>query len=1243
MRIIILLLITYIFSFDCVSQVVEAEDACIEKCSHAHLFSRTDQADFYQYPSMEKYDVKYLKLDLAVEAANAFISGTALTVVKAVQPLDSFVTEFKSTMVLDSVFINGVKMSFQRGSDHVYIPLSPVIPVGTTVSALFYYRGTVSSGAIYIGTIASNGLSYTATLSESYQAREWFPVKQILRDKIDSADIWITTSATNKAGSNGLLVAVENLPLSKKLYKWKTRYPMAYYLPSFSVGNYFEYLNYAKPAAMAPDSILIQNYVADNTSYFNSIKANLDKTPAFIEKYSELFGLYPFKNEKYGHAQANIGGGMEHQTMTTLSSFGSTLIAHELGHQWWGDNITCATWNHIWLNEGFASYCEYLGIEKLPALFSPTTAASFMQSVHTTVMSVSNGSVYVPDASLFDESRIFNSRLSYKKGSAIIHNLRFEMQDDTLFFNTLKNFQQQFKDSTATANDFKLVAETTSGKNFTDFFNQWYYGEGFPTFNINYSKQGTDTVILIVNETVSAPTVTPFFKGIFEFKITSSQGDTVVKVNLGSNNQQFKFYYTKTPSGIVIDPNNWVLNANGTIVNSTPGFDFTSPAPASISCGGPTTAVITLGTTSTLGYITPVTLSASGIPPGTNISFSVNPVIPGNSTVVTLSNTHTLSAGTYNITITGVSGTITQTRVISYIIQAGTGPTITTQPLNQSVCAGLNATFNVVVSGIVNSYQWQLSLDGGNNFTNISLATGASYTVSNAIFSQHNNRYRVIVSTQCGSTTSNSVALTVNSIPSIPVITASANPICLGDIINLSAVSESAYSNTWGSGTSTSVGNTTGTTLGPNSLQNYYGGSKQQMLILSSELTGLGMINGSVISSIKLNLTTADATLGLQNLVVKMKNSSATALSSAWETGLTIVRTAAAYNPTSGFNSLVLNTAFIWDGTSNLVIEINYSNANAGTTGSVFNTAKYSATGFVSTRFYRVDNASVATVDSYSGTPTATYSQRNDITIDFKNPAGITWAPVAILYNNAIATIPYIGTSTNNIYAKPLVAGTNNITATATSSFGCTSSAIQPVSVSNCSASITLNMKLILQGYYIGSGMMQPVLSNQAVQNSLITEADTLIVKLHHPTTFALIDTKKAVLLTNGTVSATFAQPAASYYVAIKHRNTLLTWTMAAIACTSSTPVYDFSIAANKAMGNNQVQVEPGVWAFFTGDLNQDDFIDGNDFPAFDTDSFNGVNSVYVATDMNGDGFVDGNDFPVFDVNSFNGVSAVHP
>lgn len=539
-----------------------------EKCSHAFLTSRVDNPSYYQYPSMDKYDVKYLKLNLSVEAGSSFIAGTALTVAKVLQPLDSFNIELRNNMNVDSVYINGVRKNFTRGVDYIFVPLSPALPTGATVSAMIYYNGTATNNVgVFAGTSSSNGLVYTATLSESYQAREWFPAKQILKDKIDSADIWITTTAPNKVGSNGVLVAVVDSPNNKKQYQWKSRHVMSYYMPSFSVGNYMEYINYAKPLAMAPDSIMILHYIVDDDTYFNSVQANLDKTPSFIEKYSELFGLYPFSDEKYGHCQANIGGGMEHQTMTTASSFGSTLIAHELGHQWWGDHVTCATWNHIWLNEGFASYCEYLAIEKLPALFPTTTAPAYMLDIHNNVMSQPTGSVYVPDASIFDENRIFSGRLSYNKGSAIIHTLRFEMEDDNLFFQTLQNYQQQFKDSVATADDFKHVAETTSGKDFTDFFNQWYYGEGYPTFNMVFTMQGTDSIILQVSQTVSAPDVTPFFKGLYEFKITSAQGDTTVKAYVTYNTQEFKFKYNKVPNGIVVDPNNWVINKVGTIIN----------------------------------------------------------------------------------------------------------------------------------------------------------------------------------------------------------------------------------------------------------------------------------------------------------------------------------------------------------------------------------------------------------------------------------------------------------------------------------------------------------------------------------------------------------------------------------------------------------------------------------------------------------------------------------------------------
>ena len=562
MRKLFSLALLLISQFSLYAQDPYSEDpSCREKCNHASAFN-TEQIAYYQYPSMNKYDLYYLKLDLNAEVLSRNILGSALMNAHVKQPMDSFIIELRG-LTLDSVYINGTKRAFTRGNDHVFVPLSPTLPAGSQVSAIFYYQGTAGTGGVFIGTQAGSGLTYTATLSESYQAREWFPSKQILSDKIDSTDVWITTSSPNLVGSNGLLTSIVDLPAGKRQFRWKTRYPMAYYLVSFAIGNYLDYRNYAKPVLIAPDSILVLHYIANNPTYFNTNKPQLDKTPTFIEQMSIDYGLYPFYQEKYGHAHAGIGGGMEHQTMSTMNSFGTTLISHELAHQWWGDNVTCATWNHIWLNEGFASYSEYLMMERLPALHT-TTAASYMQSVHDNVMSQPGGSVFVPDVSVYDEGRIFSSRLSYNKGSAIIHTMRFEVQNDNLFFQGLRNFQTIFKDSVATANDLKMVMEGTTFKNLTDYFNQWYYGEGYPTFNVDYSKQG-DSIVLFVNQTVSMPAVTPFFKGLYEFRINTTSGDTTVKVNMTVNNQTFKFRSNRTPTGVVVDPNNWVLNKVGSI------------------------------------------------------------------------------------------------------------------------------------------------------------------------------------------------------------------------------------------------------------------------------------------------------------------------------------------------------------------------------------------------------------------------------------------------------------------------------------------------------------------------------------------------------------------------------------------------------------------------------------------------------------------------------------------------------
>ncbi len=235
------------------------------------------------------------------------------------------------------------------------------------------------------------------------------------------------------AGSQGLLTNVSVLDNNQLRYEWKSNYPIAYYLISFAVSDYQEYNIYAKPEGLENDSILVQNFIYNHPNYLNSYKTNIDATAPMIELFSDLYAMYPFKDEKYGHCITQLGGGMEHQTMSTMGGFSFGLVAHELGHMWFGDNVTCATWSDIWVNEGFATYTDYLANEKL---ISWNAGQNFMISTQNNVMSQSGGSVYVPPSEATPDNiwRIFSGRLSYDKGAAIIHVLRHELNDDDLFF-----------------------------------------------------------------------------------------------------------------------------------------------------------------------------------------------------------------------------------------------------------------------------------------------------------------------------------------------------------------------------------------------------------------------------------------------------------------------------------------------------------------------------------------------------------------------------------------------------------------------------------------------------------------------------------------------------------------------------------------------------------------------------------------------------------------------------------------
>jgi len=517
-----------------------------------------------QLPMMDKYDVKFNKLDINVERTSVYIEGNVTIKANVIaSQLDTFVFELKNYFVIDSILINNQKRTFSRVGDDVITGIAQ-LSYGSAVSAQIFYKGMAPNTGDFFSGISSQtdeiwGNRVTWTLSEPFAAKEWFPVKQSLTDKADSAYIFVTTSNENKVGSNGLLTATIPLPNNKVRYEWKTLYPIDYYLISIAVGKYVDYSFYAHPNGIQ-DSILIQNYIYDNPLTLPNFITEIDRTSGFIELYSNLFGVYPFYKEKYGHCMAPLGGGMEHQTMTTLGDFNFYLTCHELSHQWWGNNVTCATWSDIWINEGFASYCEYLAAQNL---WSQQEAQQHMLQKNNNIMSHPDGSVYIPPYLAVDENRIFDGRLSYDKGAAIIHNLRFEVNNDSVFFQIFKTVQIRFKDSTITGLDFKAVAEELSGKNFTDFFNQWYFGEGYPTLDIVYGQKN-DTLIMNVHQLTSAA-ITPLFKMNMEYKVKFSTGDTIIKLYHQTNTEAFKIPMKNLVKSLEIDPNNWVVNGNGSV------------------------------------------------------------------------------------------------------------------------------------------------------------------------------------------------------------------------------------------------------------------------------------------------------------------------------------------------------------------------------------------------------------------------------------------------------------------------------------------------------------------------------------------------------------------------------------------------------------------------------------------------------------------------------------------------------
>ncbi len=302
-------------------------------------------------------------------------------------------------------------------------------------------------------------------------------------------------------------------------------------------------------------------------------------------------------------------------------------------------------------------------------------------------------------------------------------------------------------------------------------------------------------------------------------------------------------------------------------------------------------------------------------------------------------------------------------------------------------------------------------------------------------------------------------AVSVTTInPDLTLTPASANG-CATDVITLNATTTSYLAPTTvtqGSGVNSTSASTTSYLLGPNPVQSYYGGSREQMLFRASELTALGFVPGASISDIAIYLNTAETTRTLQNLKIKMGLTSVTDLSLApYNSGLTTVYGPASFTPVAASaNNFTLTSSFTWDGTSNLLVDISFSNVDGGGTGNT--TATIDNTSFVSTYFYRNDNESVASTEVSGGSGSAwIYSERNRTRFTFGANVVPVWTSTGNLYTNIGATNSYTtGTGLNTVYAKnPVGSYTYNATVT---KLGCSTSKSGTISIINLCGNVWL-------------------------------------------------------------------------------------------------------------------------------------------------------------------------------------------
>ena len=554
---------------------------CSQKKSRA-----TYTPDLAAGPSSPRHSFDVLNYTLNLDIYNCFLSpfprsyrATELVTFRVDSALAAIVLDAVNTsLTIDSVGLAGV--SFLHASNRLTITLDRQYLPGETAQVRIVYRhNDVTDNAFY----ASSGMVFTDCEPEG--ARKWYPCWDRASDKA-TIDLTARVPRTARFGSNGRL-ADSTIIGDTTWYHWVSRDPVSTYLVVMTGKvNYGLDVVYWHSVENPGDSIPFRFYYNVGESGVDNIKTRVLLMTTY---FSSLFGEHPF--EKNGFATLNNQfpwGGMENQTLTSLcpNCWSENLISHEFAHQWFGDMITCGTWADIWLNEGFATYCEALWYEATGGY--PSYKNSILGDASTYLASNPHWPIYNPSWAITTppNGQLFNTAITYAKGSCVLHMLRYTL-GDSMFFAALRAYATDtvdFKFQTAVTADLAAKISQIAGQDLGWFFNQWLDYPDHPTYqntyNINNIGNGQWMVGFRARQT---QTSAPFFAMPVEVRFQFATGpDTVIRVMNTQNNQVFEFRFGRQPTAVQFDPDNNIVLKQGT---TTVGATLDAPVLVSPSPG----------------------------------------------------------------------------------------------------------------------------------------------------------------------------------------------------------------------------------------------------------------------------------------------------------------------------------------------------------------------------------------------------------------------------------------------------------------------------------------------------------------------------------------------------------------------------------------------------------------------------------------------------------------------------------